>query len=498
MDKAYTADEQLIEAKDAIQGRKYYCPCCRGLLHFYPGHERISHFRHAKGGPDYQKDACELYSKNLIIDNMYSQEIAAKQRVRLIIEKESNMYRFKVKFPLIRHGFLNMQIHNKYFSYSCKEIDELDFNVVHLLPSRANCEVEVPVLGRYTFSCTNRKYEEVLGLQISGVYEPFSEGPLIFKEIQGQFISIPYRKLTLSGRFFIVSHEPKTIHSDLQKLNYAQIQQFFIYELIMPLEYSEELQNWFTRVLRYTLVAATCHIDLLKPTTFKKIGTTFELSESLSEWQITNIGEIPFEQRVIIVAPDLKRTVLKVGRNKKITIQLLQEGDYLVYMDQEVTDFLTLRYVPEIAHTNNFQGSLFFNNEEILFLKKNVTVTEPFSLQCAFPFYITSDKEIGYEIKTSGTLTFDTPLQLNIPTLWGVQVTEPVVKKVLWSLKSILNCYERHLMYQKQVCNWGDLHILQNAVITSDFIYKDRLLYYIRHLGFQMPKPVYDYIQEMK
>lgn len=498
MDKAYTSDYQLIGAKDAVKGRRYFCPNCAGILHFYLGNKQISHFRHARGVPDYQKEACELYSNKLGEGSIYNQEIAAKQSIRLIIEKSSNCYIFKVKFPIVRQEFLQMQIQNKYFSYHCQEIKHFDLNTVRLLPSRAKCEEEVKLLGRYTFTCTNETYEEELGLQISGIYEPLSNGPLIFKEIQGQFISIPYRRLTLSGRFFVVSYAFITIPQSIEVLNKIQMGNFFVYELIMPLKYSDDLKNWFTKVLCYTLEAATCHIDLINPNKFKKNGTTFELSEKTSIWQLTNIGERPVEQGVIIVSPNLKRNVLKVNERRQINIYLEHPGDYTLFMDQEVTEILTLRYNPNIIPTRNFKGALNINKEDILFYKDSLTVTEPLSIKCNLPFFITSDSEIDYEIQTEGRFTNNLPLRLEIPTLWSVKIDEPTVEKAQWSFENILYSYERQLMYPKAIGTIMDLQLLQHSVTASDFIHKDKLLYYIRRLGQQMPKPIIDYIQEMK
>lgn len=127
------------------------------------------------------------------------------------------------------------------------------------------------LLGKYRLYSSNERYEKIVGLQISGDFEPFIEGPLIFKEIQGQYISIPYRRITLSGKFFVVSLIPLiSIHSDIELVSQVKYEEFYIYELIMPIAFSDELQNWFTRILYYTLLAATCYLDLYSPVSFKK------------------------------------------------------------------------------------------------------------------------------------------------------------------------------------------------------------------------------------
>src|SRR5690606_20331952 len=143
MDRAYTSEYLLIDARDAVSGKKYFCPVCDGKLNFYPGKKISAHFKHARGVPKEQKEQCELYT----ITNAYSllqEEIFARQRIRIVIENEKDNFVFKMKFPLIRSHLLDMQINDKYFNYFCNELNDFLLNSIHLLPSRSNNDVKVP------------------------------------------------------------------------------------------------------------------------------------------------------------------------------------------------------------------------------------------------------------------------------------------------------------------------------------------------------------------
>ncbi|WP_411738909.1 hypothetical protein [Peribacillus sp. S4] len=498
MDRAYTADYQLITALQAIKGRLYFCPRCNGALHFYPGTKNTPHFRHGKGVPEEVKAACELYSQSLGEYTMYDQELAARQRVRLVLKKQDEEYIFQLKFPLINQLNVNMQRHNMYYTYHCEQISEFQLNTVRLLPARPACEQDVPLLARYTFKCTNERYEKMLGLHISGMFEPFSDGPLIFKDIQGQFNSIPYRKITLSGRFFVVSATPLIyIHSELEVVSRIRYEQFYIYELIMPIEFSDDLQTWFTRILYYTLLAATCHLDILPPVSFKKIGTIVEINSHKSFWLVTNIGMRHMEQRVILVHPNNRRQVLKVPKNQIVELNISDSGDYLLYVDQEVSEILTLRYTPILEHTRNFKGQAIIDNKDALFTIRELH-EEKIEFETDLSVLVHTETDINYEIKHGGKNTFKAPIRIDFPTLWSVNVQQPVSLTNRIAFENILSLYEKHYLYPKVICLVEEIRLLESIVMNSAFVYKDRILYYIRRFSIRAPKPIVEIIKEMK
>lgn len=499
MDKAYTADYKLITTQQAVKGKKYFCPICNGALHFYPGTKNTPHFRHGKGVPEEVKANCELYSQGLGGYNMYNQEFIARQKVRLVLYKKDEDYTFHLKFPLIQKSFVNAQLNNIYFTYHCQEIPEFQFNTVRLLPVRSDCVQKVSLLGRYTINCTNERYEKALGLRVSGIYEPFNEGPLIFKEFQGQFISIPYRRVTLSGRFFILSATPIPIHLNLERVNEVYLNKFYLYELIMPIEFSEELSNWFTRILCYTLLPATCHLDILASASFKKIGTTIEVNSQKSAWLVTNIGERYLKQRVILVQPNNKRQVVNIPSNGVIVLNLTESGDYLLYVDQAVTEMLTLRYNPTLEHNRNFIGQAQIDKTEALFTIKDI-YSEKIEFETDLAVSIHNETDINYEMKYGGIYSFYAPIRIDFPTLWSISIIQPVqiLESNGPSFETILRFYEQHLLYTKMICLVEDIQRLELLIVQSEFPQKNKILYYIRRFGIRVPKPIYEITQEMK
>lgn len=495
MDIAYSADYKIISAQNAVKGRRYYCPVCNGELHFFPGKKNAPHFRHGKDVPSEVKDNCELYSQNFGEFHIYDEEISARQRVRLILEKNGDEYRFSLKFPLIKKVYLEMQLNNLYFSYRCKQIKELDLNTVKLLPTRKMNDVMVPLLERYSLVASNEQYEKKLGLKISGDYNPFEEGPLIFKEIQGQYISIPYRKIFLSGRFFVVSKKPIiSINENLELVNHITMEQFYIYEFIMPISYTDDLQRWFTINLYYSLMSATCHLDILSPTNFKKIGTTIEITSEKSVWQLTNIGERPFEQRLIIIDPSNQRRMLNVSSNKPILINLKEYGDYLVYLDQEMSELITVRYVPSIKYKTQTFGKLNVNNHEVLFGVQELNADQ-IKIHADFSMMIHSQSEIFYEIKKDTMATFHAPIRIDLPRLWSLTIKNPAYKINGMQLEKLFAIYEKQHLYPKIIGDFKIVNYLIQIVRESDFKHRDKLLLSLRRMGIRIPKPVLEIIE---
>ncbi|MGE6755530.1 hypothetical protein ACQKFO_19115 [Rossellomorea sp. NPDC071047] len=499
MDRAYTADYQLIKAVDAVKGRKYFCSFCNSELHFYPGTKNKPHFRHGKHVPKEVKDTCELYSQNLGDYSLQEQEIVAQQCVRLELKKQNNDYQFELVFPLIQQSeAIKMQQNNMYFTYYCEQLTAFKLNTVLMLPARKHCSFAAPLLNRYDFYCEKPKYEQILGLRISGSFEPLKEGPIIFKKVRDQFISVPYRRLTLSGRFFVVSAGPLvSIHSDLEVINFCRQNNFFIYELMAPVEFSDDLKNWFARIIGYTLLSSTCYLDLIKPACFKKMGTTIEISSSKSSWLVTNIGSRRVEQRLILISPNQQRKILKVPPNSIVDLNLSELGDYLLYVDQEITEILTLRYKRNLEHYSNFRGNVFIDNTEVLFEISKLN-TEKIKVETDLSLVVNTEFDINYELKHGGEHYFSAPIRIDIPTLWSVDIKKPLVNSNKISVDDIWLFYEKYHLYPRILCTLNELQMLKLIVLNSNFIYKEKLLYFIRRFGLHMPSPVGQIIKESK
>ncbi|WP_303969623.1 hypothetical protein [Sporosarcina ureae] len=498
MDFAYTLEKQLIQAKNAVSGLKYYCPYCRCQVIFYPGKVMVSHFRHMKGEKNYSKELCELYSNSLSIDNVYNLETVANQGVRLIIERNSKDYKFFLKFPLINKEITLNQIQKSYYSYSCREIVDFEFNIVNLLPSRNNNVIEVPLLNKYTLTSSNLEKENNLDLKISGGFLPFENRSLIFKEIQGRFTSIPYQKITLSDRFFVVTKYNLSIHESLDVISYLKYSVYHIYDLIMPTEFSEDLIEWFGRTLDYELTQVRCHIDLIKPSNFKKIGTTYEVSEPFVELQISNIKVSTFNQKIIVISPDSSISELFGNKNNVVEINFSRQGDYIIYMDQVVTEFITLRYLPEVVHSNKSLFSIKINDNEVIYKKREIVCKDVCSVSSTHSFCVSSKDEIDYKVNTNDLSGLKAPFRIDIPTIWSLKITKQNIKKNIWDYEKLLSYYERVNMFPKGIYSIQELISLKQMVIDSNYKNKRKLLYLINYNGFQIPKPVIDYIRELK
>lgn len=495
MEIAYTSEFQIINAKDAISGKKYYCPFCNGKLHFYPGKKRIPHFRHAKGVPIEQKERCELYASTNN-HGIYVDEVFARQRIRLAIEKNSDNFKFKLKFPIIQKDLLNMQIYDKYFDYSCNELKGFKLNSIQLLPSRMNNDVEVPLMRAYTLKSSNEKYEQVLGLKVSGTFEPFEEGPLIFKEISGQYVSVPYRKLILSGRFFVVSLSIITFLDELEVLFSDRFGRFFIYEVLMPLEITDELQSFFEKNLRYTLLPATCRIDLVSPNVFKKSGNSIQVSNRETIWQITNMGETFKSQKVIIENKSHERQIINLNDTNQFKLTLT-ENEYNIYIDEGISETITVKKVSQINHHRIFRQNLLINNENVLFNRQVFESAELIDVEASLNYYISNNEKLDYKgIKKVTTPWLDLN-RITIPTLWSIEF-ELVNNENSIDFLSIYKVYKNHKLYPKVICRLKSVQKLIDTVRQSKFEHKNQLLYYIRLLGYKVPQPIVTCIKEIE
>ncbi|MFS0876110.1 hypothetical protein [Solibacillus isronensis] len=495
MDIAYSADYQIISAQNAVKGRRYFCPVCNSTLHFYPGKTNAPHFRHSHSVPVEIRNSCELYSQNFGAASIYEDEFLARQNVRLVVGKIDDEYIFKLKFPLIKQAYLQMQMNNLYFSYQCKQIHDFNLNTVQLLPTRKMNEVVVPLLELYSIVATNENFEIRLGLKNSGHYNPFKDGPLIFKEIQGEYISIPYRKIILSGRFFVVSKRPiVSIHRDLELVNNIKVNLFYIYEFIMPTSFTDELQRWFTVNLYYSLLSATCHLDIVSPVNFKKLGTTIEIMNGKSTWQLTNIGERPFEQRLIIIDPSNHRQMLRISSEKFIHINFKEYGDYVMYLDQEMSELITIRYIQDIKYRNYSLGNLYINNENILFNYRKLGL-EKVNIKSEIDLLVHSDSELFYKID-KGTLTnLHSPIRIDLPRIWSLTLKNCESIKNENIIEQVFQVYEKQYLYPKVVADFKVLNKLIKLTFESDFKYKEKLLFLIRQMGVQLPKPIVELIK---
>ena len=495
MDKAYNSEYCIINARDAVSGKNYYCPVCNGKLHFYPGRKRIPHFRHSKEVPREQKEHCELYT----ITNAYSllqEEIFARQRIRIVIENEKDNFVFKMKFPLIRSHLLDMQINDKYFNYFCNELNDFLLNSIHLLPSRSNNDVKVPLLRKYTFKSSNEQYEKILGLKVSGNYEPFKEGPLLFKEVSGQFLSIPYRKLTLSGRFFVVSLAMISFNDEMEVLSRNQFDKFFIYEMLMPIEVTEKLQRFFERSLKYILIPATCHIDLVSPSTFKKKGNSVEITSRETKWQITNMGDSFPNQKIIIENSSFERQIINLNNMSQFNLSMVDD-QYNIYIDQGISEIKTVKKVSHIEHSNTFNQELLLKDENALFKRKSYEKNEKIEIQSTLTYYISNNEEIDYKVTEKEKLPFNNLSQIIIPTLWSIKIEHKNDTSSL-DFNYIYAVYRNHKFYPKGICSVKAMQILIIKIQESNFNNRDKLLYFVRLLGYKVPRPIAYLIKEIE
>lgn len=256
MHYAYNSENNLVSANKALKYEIYECPVCGGKLSFHPGKKNKPHFRHKDYVAKEIEKLCELYVPTPSLFNYFEEEDLANQRIRVVICPINNGYSFSLRFPSIEDKFTPRVIFDDiYFNYYCEEVDSFILNNKRLLLSIDECLVNVPLKETYTITCDNPKFEKLLDLNASGKYELFEKGPLLFKNIQGEYRSVHYRQLTLMSRFFVITKlKLKNIPRSIEIISINEINQLYLYDLVMPENLDEELVNWFYKELNYTLL----------------------------------------------------------------------------------------------------------------------------------------------------------------------------------------------------------------------------------------------------
>lgn len=494
MDRAYTSEYKLIFANEASKGRKYFCPACNGTLHFYPGKLNAPHFRHSKGVPERVKAACELYTQGLGENSIYDNEFRVRKNVRLVLLKNDKEFQFELKFPVLNQ----MLSANQYITYSIEEIKDFVLHSVHLHPSRKKLYYSVPLKGRYSINCSDEILERKLGLLVSGRFEPFKDGPLIFKEIQGEYISIPYRKLHITGKFYVVSYGPLlSLNKDIFCANTQKKGNFYIYEFYMPLDLTDEMIRWFKDYLNYTLQLATCMIDIYEPAIFKKQGSTIEITENKTTWVITRLKSRYENQRLIVVNPDNTRNVFSISSNNFVELTFQKYGDYLIYIDQEVSEMINIRYTTEIKNNYKFEYGLEVNEKNVLF-EENIVEGKEINLSSILKVEVQRPNLRSYGLNNCMKESIHAPARIDIPTLWSVKITDTKILQInqVSDLEYLFGLYNNAHLFPKVVCGIQQIQKLEKLVKSSDFVNRVKLLTYIRKFGIKVPSNVNRYIKE--
>lgn len=500
MEYAYTSENKLISSSDAFKHGNYECPVCRGRLQFFPGKSNKPHFRHTKDVPKAIKQACELYSSTLSTFNHFEQEELANQQVRLVVTPNNSSYNFSLRFPCIEAKFTSRVIYDDlYFNYYCDEVENLILNNKSLLFSINECLIEVPFNESYTFTCDNPKYEKYINLQISGKYEPFRNGSLIFKNIQGEYRSVQYRQITLEGRFFIMSKTSLVnIPENIEVISSTKIDQIYLYDLIMPESLDEKLTEWFNKELHYTVLPTTSYLDLIKPIRFKKLGSTYEVLSDECELLWTSKGIQIVNPIICIVSPlgEIKRVC--PSEEGIISLKLVSPGDYRISVEAGISEIYTIRKKGEI--TNNTPDSKHFTiNDENHLLNSKMIYSDSIEISTNLPFNLHNTFEICYPFKYGGNHNIEAPAILTLPRILKVELRNQLQEdsiKINWD--TILHILMTAKKYPKRVYSRNLMEKLKNLLQKSEYTHKKFLLSLIRKQSVYVPEPIINELEKLR
>lgn len=496
MDKALTSEYKIITADKAAKRQIYFCPCCKEELIFASGQVYTPYFRHRQSAQDEMR--CELYSEGVQFTNLNELEIEAMQQIRLEIDVTQNGFQFFLHFPLIKQKFERIvDKDHLYFNIHCKEENKW-LNSIMLLPSRQQNHLAVDLKERYTITVDNGKIEKLLELKIAGVFTPLLNDTIIFKQINGSFSQVLYPTLTLIDRFFILSKKPLIIHKRINVLNEACIENMYLYECLMPIEFSEDLQNWFLRILKYKLLPSKYHLDLMSPVSFNRRQGVFEVTAKSVELLLSHIDSKPLKSLAVIFTTNEQRRVVEVPESGILSVSLKKEEIYTVYMLNEIGEMITVKRVNTLTQETSYMPQLSINQDSVVFKKKLVYTDKESIISSDTSFVVYPPDNKPYKLDQIKHLQIPQNTTLHIPYIWSVHVTESKMEIKDDSLfNKLLYLYKLKGKYPMNFLSLQQYKLLKSIIVESNFREKEKLLFYIDANRNRVSKPIIEVLNSL-
>lgn len=257
---AFDPSGNIVHIKDAIRGGEYYCVYCEDRLFAAKGKKQIHHFRHFS--KDNESEYCHLYSSSDSDYTILYEEEKWKNKLRFVIDSGLEL---KLKFPTIPSELIaKMNKEDRYFNIY---VQDKNISSIFLDEKRGENYLKVNIAEDYRIIYEKLENAKSLNYETIEQISLLENETLLFKNVGGEFINIPYSKTSLSEEFYIISRKKLILNNEIIIKNYQYINNLYIYHLYIN-EVNEQIITWFARNTHYNIVPNRKWLDLIEPNTF--------------------------------------------------------------------------------------------------------------------------------------------------------------------------------------------------------------------------------------
>lgn len=338
---------KIVHIRNAVRGNDYFCIYCGDYLYATLGDIQTHHFRHKS--KDSESKYCHLYSSGKNdYSILYNKEIW-KNKPRFVIDEE---FKIQLKLPtLSRESYIKMVKEDLYFSIY---VDNQEKFSTHLNEVQNKNYVPVEPAKKYNISYKYKQNAQTLNYDIINEITLLDKTTLLFKNISGEFINIPYPKTSLSEEFFILSSRKLTLSNNFKIKKYKTKHNYFLYHLFID-EVNIDVINWFSKNTHYTVVPNRKWIDLIYPNNFSYKNSTLLVDSEYVTLQVT-----PFSHKDTLIFKDEYNyfNSLSFMKNGTLTIDLAMNHTYNFSLKHEIANCLSIKRVKSLSnegHLYNIQ-----------------------------------------------------------------------------------------------------------------------------------------------
>lgn len=377
-----------VKIQDAVKGQLYYCLNCKERLIANTGDRNIHFFRHHNKKNRDALIECELYSSG---DSDYAillNEQIYENKVRFIIDKSFNM---KMKLPYLSSSSISrMNFDDLYFSVTVQ--GNCIFSTE--LGKRSNRSfLDVSLEYEYIVEIENERNAKLLEYEIEKTVRLLQGKALLFKEISGEYINIPYEKTNLSNELFLLSTKKLPRHSDLILKQYLISDGVHIYHFYLD-DLTESLIDWFKKETGYTIIPNRKWLDLFYPNSFQ-YGDYSLLVDT--DKVLVKVTPHSSKDTLSYLNKNGQKEVLKVDEDGIAELNLEHNHIYHLRLNHEICNEITVKRISEIEPATEYSANVIVDDQ--LYNINTQYFERPYSVESESYFHVFDQDEYPYRTK---------------------------------------------------------------------------------------------------
>jgi len=476
VDLAITTSGEVVPARRAIKYVQYFCIKCGSNVTLAKGEKNRPHFRHPSAKKRTEVLQCEDYVSSFFSNEsfrIYENELRTRSHVRLELCNENGVWKLYMRFPIIKHEFHSLiDREHLYFQVRCLE-EDFEFSSVHLLGLQGAYKIPIRIREKYTISVSEPEIENLLQLNLSGVYCPFESDILLFKNLQGCILHVPYQNVVLSESFFILAKKPLRFPNNIDQIITHVIGDFHLYECHLT-NISSSIIEWFSQELKIQFLIPKFHVDILEPNIFRHTHGLIETIDESIKLMISFNGPSPKVNWISVIDPDGRRTVFKTS-DQIINLHLKKLGIYIVYLINLRGEMIEVKRVSDIKNENQRPLILDIDDQQLIF-NKLIMKNQHIKLTTNLPVVLYQEKNIPIKINASINRVLDKVERIHVPFLWSVKWMYQTKKPIEIVMPLILRNLKQSSKYQDIYIGARRYKFLCEIIENTSFPQKNYIL----------------------